>query len=342
MPSSSATARSSSRTAGSNKAAKTQKKITVGRQRICSERTIKLIDPVWMPGLVPFRFWQDRNNRRNYLLWLGHRLGFRRMEDWYKIRHEFIRQDHGAGLSFAYWNSSAIVGVKECFPQYDWKDWLFAWAPRAFWKNQENHRPYMEWLGERLGYERRSDWYQVKQDDFPANHGNGLIRCYNGSPTALLRDLFPRTQWNEWMFSRVPFGFWDDPENRKRYVTWLGKQLGFRCPTDWYRIRSEDFKNNYGGSLICSYKSHFDLLEECLPELDWESMRRRPLTEEQILRWAGAHHRRTGKWPSRDSALIDGANRDTWCAVIQALKKGRRGLKGGSSLAKLLKKHGLC
>jgi hypothetical protein len=27
----------------------------VGRQPICSERQLKLIDPVWMPGPVPVR-----------------------------------------------------------------------------------------------------------------------------------------------------------------------------------------------------------------------------------------------------------------------------------------------
>ena len=43
------------------------KKITVGRQPICPKQTIKLIDPVWMPGPVPSGFWNDPVNRRNYM-----------------------------------------------------------------------------------------------------------------------------------------------------------------------------------------------------------------------------------------------------------------------------------
>ena len=153
----------------------TAKKIRVGRQPICSERRARLIDPVWVDGPVPKHFWEDKENRRNYLLWLGYRrLGFRRMHDWYRLRHEDIRQNRGAGLAQSYWRASAIVGVKECFPRYDWKDWLFAVAPRAFWKNRDNHRRYMEWLGEQLGFRRPEDWYQCQSRGFLRPQGRDV------------------------------------------------------------------------------------------------------------------------------------------------------------------------
>ena len=62
----------------------------------------------------------------------------------------------------------------------------------------------------------------------------------------------------------------------------------------------------------------------------------RPLTEEQILAWADAHHERTGEWPTRDSGLIHGGQSDTWGSIDSALKAGTRSLPGGSSLAQLL------
>jgi hypothetical protein len=60
------------------------------------------------------------------------------------------------------------------------------------------------------------------------------------------------------------------------------------------------------------------------------------LTEEQILAWAGAHHDRTGKWPSAKSGPIVDAPGETWLAADMALRHSRRGLPGGSSLALLL------
>jgi hypothetical protein len=66
-----------------------------GRQRICSERQIKLIDPVWVVGPVRRRgLWDDEENCRNYLLWLAHKLGFRYMEDWDECTDAYFAQ-HG-------------------------------------------------------------------------------------------------------------------------------------------------------------------------------------------------------------------------------------------------------
>jgi hypothetical protein len=59
-------------------------------------------------------------------------------------------------------------------------------------------------------------------------------------------------------------------------------------------------------------------------------------TEEKILAWSDAHHRRTGKWPIAESGPITDAPDETWYAVNSALNHGTRGLPGGSSLAQLL------
>jgi hypothetical protein len=62
----------------------------------------------------------------------------------------------------------------------------------------------------------------------------------------------------------------------------------------------------------------------------------RRLSLRKILAWADEHRRRTGKWPRRLSGRIEGTARETWSAVDQALRVGSRGLRGGSSLARLL------
>lgn len=60
------------------------------------------------------------------------------------------------------------------------------------------------------------------------------------------------------------------------------------------------------------------------------------LTVPQILAWADAHHRRNGAWPTSDSGEIAGAPGETWSGINSALKIGRRGLRSGSSLPRLL------
>jgi hypothetical protein len=63
------------------------------------------------------------------------------------------------------------------------------------------------------------------------------------------------------------------------------------------------------------------------------------LTHDQILNWADLHHDRTGIWPTRLSGSIIGTSGENWSAVNAVLHQGGRGLKGGSSLARLLHKH---
>lgn len=64
-----------------------------------------------------------------------------------------------------------------------------------------------------------------------------------------------------------------------------------------------------------------------------------PYTVGKILAWADRHRRSTGDWPCPTDGAIADATGETWCAVDQALCKGKRGLPGGSSLAQLLQEH---
>ncbi len=67
-----------------------------------------------------------------------------------------------------------------------------------------------------------------------------------------------------------------------------------------------------------------------------------PLSVDQILGWADAHHRRTGRWPKANSGRVFDAPDHSWNAIDMALREGSRTLTGGSSLARLLEQeHGV-
>jgi hypothetical protein len=51
-----------------------------------------------------------------------------------------------------------------------------------------------------------------------------------------------------------------------------------------------------------------------------------PLTTEQVLNWADAFHRRTGRRPTRRSGPIPRSDGETWLGVAWALSRGARGL----------------
>lgn len=56
-----------------------------------------------------------------------------------------------------------------------------------------------------------------------------------------------------------------------------------------------------------------------------------PLTVAVIRRWVAQHHELTGKWPTALSGPVAGVEGETWCAVANALQKGRRGLRAGAT-----------
>ena len=312
--------------------------------------TVPKREAIWLDGPVPPGFWHDPRNRRRYVCWLGQRLRFRTLEDWHRISTADFKHNHGGGLLQLYYRASAIVAVKESFPNHKWHEWLFRTAPIHFWQHQRNHQRYMAWLRRQLGYrrpddwyaistadfqkhkggaflleydssavaavmaylpkygwkewlfkhmpihfwnERRNrrrymgwlaeqlgirapeDWYAITHDDFIANAGSQFLKLYNGSPVQAVRAYIPSYPWMQWLFSRVPYQFWDQPENRRRYMHWIGRQLGFRKPADWRAIRRHHFQQNSGAGLIARYGSYVDRLEEYLPEIDWAASRKR-------------------------------------------------------------------
>jgi hypothetical protein len=63
-----------------------------------------------------------------------------------------------------------------------------------------------------------------------------------------------------------------------------------------------------------------------------------PLKVSQILAWADAHRAANGAWPTSKSGPVNGISGQTWSGVNAALRAGRRGLPGGSSLPRVLAK----
>jgi len=64
-----------------------------------------------------------------------------------------------------------------------------------------------------------------------------------------------------------------------------------------------------------------------------------PLSLEQILLWADAHHAAHGRWPDQRSGRVDSMRGETWSGIAFALAHGTRGLPGGTTLARFLRTH---
>ena len=104
----------------------------------------------------------------------------------------------------------------------------------------------------------------------------------------------------------------------------------------WARI-DDSLRNGYRGLPERPRLSLAKLLEKRRGVRNSEYPPR--LSIARIVQWAKNHRQRTGHWPKEHSGTIHGAPGETWLAIDMALRKGRRGLRAGSSLAKLLASH---
>ena len=235
------------------------KKLPVDHTPICDSADIRRIDPIWVDKAVPRGFWRQPQNRRDYLLWLGGKLGFCRMSDWYRLTYQDMAKHHGSGLANIWWHSSPVEAVQKCFPAYDWEEWQFVQVPMAFWTTPHNRRRYMAWLGRQLGFRQAEDWYQVTTVDFQRHRGGTLLLRYRSSVSATVKACFPDYDWKEWLFGMLPAGFWDEPRHCRASCDGSASASAIGVSKTG-RGYAGKISGRLGASLIARYRSYEDLL----------------------------------------------------------------------------------
>jgi hypothetical protein len=129
---------------------------------------------------------------------------------------------------------------------------------------------------------------------------------------------------------------WAD-EHHKRTGEWPYATSGPITGTSetWKRI---DPCLLVGGRGLRGGSSVARLLAKCRGKRNLQALA--PLNIKTIVGWAKLHHRRTGKWPSSKSGVIEEAGDNThWKGVDSALRTGGRGLRGGTTLAKVMRRY---
>jgi len=229
----------------------------------------------WKFSRVPRKYWQELNNRKKYLRWLGNELGFQNPEDWYRIVGDDFKQNHGGGLFATYYGDSPQNAVSELYSEYDFLPWKFKATPQGFWGNEQNHHRFMDWLGSHLGFSEPEDWYQVTKYDFHVNGGGSLLaHRYRDSPTRILKWYFPEYDWKIWFFKQTTKNYWAQRQNTLNYLKWLSETLGHEGMADWYLVNNHTYVDNHGSGLVNYYfregKSISDIVIEHFPEYDWK------------------------------------------------------------------------
>jgi len=226
---------------------------------------------VWLEKKkVPNGYMQIAANRIEFLLWLERTLGYQNAEDWYRITVADFQKNHGGSLLTTIYKGSPQKAVRELYPDIRWKPWQFTHVPNGWWKKTKNRREFVVDLQHELSIVNLDDWYHVPKQEY-LNHGGRRLFNYLKGMIAILREVYPRHLWHEWLFiGGVTRGFFDNKSNRLRALKWLESKLGWRKPSDWYSISAVAFRSNKLGGLLNRNYNNSPILAaiELYPELE--------------------------------------------------------------------------
>ena len=282
---------------------------------------------LWKFKTVGNGIWKNEKYLKEYMLELQKELNFNTPEEWYYVTREDFVNFYGNTPISMY---GIVGMLKNLYPQYQFIEDEFIrnnnyklicnriqeinnmtteeleneynksfynfincenkYFPSILWKNIELQKIALLWLGKKLGYTKREDWYNISKEKIKENELSGLLTYNEGGHIKLIMSVFNDYTWLEWKFRVVPHNFWDNKENHKRYIIWLGKELGYTKIEHWYKISWYDFMMNYGCSICKKYSPYYQIIIDTFPEYEWEIGKFKNLkTEGKIHDWLNEH-----------------------------------------------------
>ena len=121
-------------------------------------------------------------------------------------------------------------------------------------------------------FSKEKHWHSVSTLDRLKSQGSRFLLC-NGEPLQrVLMTFFPEFDWKPWLFSRVPWNFWNCEAHRREYIEWLARERGIRSLDDWYRVQSTQVKEMGGSGFIDFYDgSFYRAMSTLYPSHSWKA-----------------------------------------------------------------------
>src|SRR5690349_8425763 len=114
---------------------------------------------------LPLGFWEKKENQKWFFHWLGKRLGYKDLDDWYNVTTRDIIRHGGGGLLKGCYNGSVSQTMQGVYPEHNWMRWRFGRTPYIFWKKLKGDKTeitkLIDWIGQKLHVTHLDDWYRI-------------------------------------------------------------------------------------------------------------------------------------------------------------------------------------
>jgi hypothetical protein len=143
------------------------------------------------------------NNHKQFFDFLLQKLGYNKLDDFYKISVEDVRKHGGKALLERVYEGSLKSALKSIYPQHHWLLWKFEQSvPDGFWNQKENQKEFMDWLYDELEYKHPNDWYNVTRKQISEKGGVVLLAKYGNSIFKLVKSVYPEQKWKQLKFRK--------------------------------------------------------------------------------------------------------------------------------------------
>ena len=158
--------------------------------------------------------WTKPENCQKFFDHLMKHLGFKTLDDFYRISPKDISHYGGRALLEKQFDGSLFATLNSAYLHHEWLAWKMEQnVPRGFWNSKENQKHFMDWLGNELGVKDMNHWYSVITTEIRENGGGSLMSKFGDLPSKLLQSIYTEHPWQLRKFEGLLPKVWNSKEN---------------------------------------------------------------------------------------------------------------------------------
>ena len=226
----------------------------------------------WKFQKIPWRYWEKKSNLLSLANHIANKRKFKKLKDWYKLKHEDLVSYGSHQLVKIYPNT--ISFVRKIYPKNEWFQWFFIKVTGKEWKSRKFQLEYLNWFAKLNKIKKAEDWYKIERlVFFKTPGGYGLFKQIK-TVLKIANFHYPKFNFLAWKFKKIERGFFSKRKNVLKYIHWLEKKLSIKKKKDWYIHGYENISNNNGHSLLQIFShSPLKILQYCYPKYSWDILR---------------------------------------------------------------------
>ena len=203
------------------------------------------------------KYWEDKENIKNFLNKLKLKLNLKKFEDWEKITNKQIIKEGGNNLLKKYKiNELKAIG----FPEGNFT----SKKTSGYWNKNENIANFINKLREKLNLETINDWNKLNLIQIRSLGGRGLLNKYSLYEIKCLGNKEGKDIYKKSILKKEN-GYWKNDENFENIIGEIKEKLNLNSFEDWNLLTGKQIKEIDLGKILKFY-SLYDIKCKGFPD----------------------------------------------------------------------------